>query len=102
MEPGAPATGSPARGRRRLLQLLLAMLLVALVVGGAVPYVSGAGRAYLSYLVLAERQDADGASLAAAEARAAADGSSRTTPRSARCSPTPPAASPSGCANGPA
>ncbi|MEU2629099.1 S8 family serine peptidase [Kitasatospora sp. NPDC007106] len=71
MEPGAPATGSPARGRRRLLQLLLAMLLVALVVGGAVPYVSGAGRAYLSYLVLAERQDADGASLAAAEARAA-------------------------------
>ncbi|WP_030272550.1 S8 family peptidase [Streptomyces sp. NRRL B-24484] len=70
MEPGAPAAGGPGRGRRRLLQLLLAMLLVALVVGGAVPYVSGAGRAYLSYLVLAERQDADGASLAAAEARA--------------------------------
>ncbi|MCU7822604.1 S8 family peptidase [Kitasatospora sp. DSM 101779] len=71
MEPGAPATGRPVRGPRRLLQLLLAMLLVALVVGGAVPYVSGAGRAYLSYLVLAERQDAEGASLAAAEARAA-------------------------------
>ncbi|MFJ4095054.1 S8 family peptidase [Kitasatospora sp. NPDC089913] len=47
------------------------MLLTALVVGGAVPYVAGPGRAFLSYLVLAERADADGAARAAAEARAA-------------------------------
>ncbi|WP_405006374.1 S8 family serine peptidase [Kitasatospora purpeofusca] len=47
------------------------MLLTALVVGGAVPYVAGPGRSYLSYLVLAERADADGAARAAAEARAA-------------------------------
>ncbi|MFF2749938.1 S8 family serine peptidase [Kitasatospora sp. NPDC058048] len=56
--------GGPARA-------LLAMLLTALVVGGAVPYVSGSGRAYLSYLVLAEGEDAAGAARAGAESRAA-------------------------------
>ncbi|WP_234327432.1 S8 family peptidase [Streptomyces sp. NRRL WC-3742] len=50
---------------------LLAMLLTALVLGGAVPYVSGPGRAYLSYLVLGERVDAAGAALAGAESKAA-------------------------------
>ncbi|WP_188307178.1 S8 family serine peptidase [Streptomyces sp. CBMA123] len=47
------------------------MLLTALGLGGAVPYVSGPGRAYLSYLVLAEREDAAGAARAGAESRAA-------------------------------
>ncbi|MFB6888789.1 S8 family serine peptidase [Kitasatospora sp. NPDC056327] len=59
------------RGGRGPFRALLAMLLTALVVGGAVPYVAGPGRAYLSYLVLADRADADGAGLAAAVARAA-------------------------------
>ncbi|MFD4658316.1 S8 family serine peptidase [Kitasatospora sp. NPDC058444] len=67
------ARGRTAR-RRRVggpARALLAMLLTALVVGGAVPYVSGAGRAYLSYLVLAEGEDAAGAARAGAESRAA-------------------------------
>ncbi|MFJ8476543.1 S8 family serine peptidase [Kitasatospora sp. NPDC094011] len=50
---------------------LFAMLLTALVLGGAVPYGAGPGRAYLSYLVLAAREDAAGAARAAAESRAA-------------------------------
>ncbi|MEV7603455.1 S8 family serine peptidase [Kitasatospora sp. NPDC089797] len=50
---------------------LLAMLLAALVLGGAVPYGSGPGRTYLSYLVLAGRADAAGAARAGAESRAA-------------------------------
>ncbi|MFD5921558.1 S8 family serine peptidase [Kitasatospora sp. NPDC058201] len=65
-------TGPAARRRvRGPFRVLLAMLLTALVVGGAVPYVSGPGRSYLSYLVLAEQADAAGAALAAGEARAA-------------------------------
>ncbi|RKT10816.1 subtilase family protein [Streptomyces sp. 1114.5] len=71
----AHPSGRPARAARRRVRgparALLAMLLTALVVGGAVPYVSGPGRAYLSYLVLAEREDASGADRAAAESRAA-------------------------------
>ncbi|MER6364234.1 S8 family serine peptidase [Kitasatospora sp. NPDC001527] len=63
---------APARRRGRgPLRVLLAMLLTALVVGGAVPYVAGPGRAYLSYLVLAERADAAGAERAAEQIRAA-------------------------------
>ncbi|MER5638643.1 S8 family serine peptidase [Kitasatospora sp. NPDC002227] len=50
---------------------MLVMLLAALLLGGAVPYVTGPGRAYLSYLVLADRQDAAGAELAAGQTRAA-------------------------------
>ncbi|MER6299559.1 S8 family serine peptidase [Kitasatospora sp. NPDC001539] len=60
--------------RRRICgpaRALLAMLLTALVAGGAVPYASGPGRAYLSYLVLAERPDGVGAARAGAESRAA-------------------------------
>ncbi|MFJ1937525.1 S8 family serine peptidase [Kitasatospora sp. NPDC088160] len=68
-------SGSPARAARRRVRgparALLAMLLTALVVGGAVPYVSGSGRPYLSYLVLAGQEDAAGAALAGAESRAA-------------------------------
>ncbi|MEV6207699.1 S8 family serine peptidase [Kitasatospora sp. NPDC051914] len=71
MEPGTPAAEHTSRGRRRFLELILAMLLVALIVGGAVPYVSGPDRSYLSYLVLADRQDAEGAEHAAEQARAA-------------------------------
>ncbi|MFC5665554.1 S8 family serine peptidase [Kitasatospora misakiensis] len=63
--------GAARRRARGPFRILLAMLLTALVVGGAVPYVAGPGRSYLSYLVLAERADADGAGRAAAEARAA-------------------------------
>ncbi|MFF7995841.1 S8 family serine peptidase [Kitasatospora xanthocidica] len=66
--PGRPDRPRRVRGPVRAL---LAMLLTALVVGGAVPYVSGPGRAYLSYLVLAGREDASGADLAGAESRAA-------------------------------
>ncbi|WP_316527354.1 S8 family serine peptidase [Kitasatospora brasiliensis] len=64
--------GRPARRRRVRgpVRVLLAMLLTSLVVGGAVPYVSGPGRAYLSYLVLAGAQDAAGAARAGAESRA--------------------------------
>ncbi|MFF8773843.1 S8 family serine peptidase [Kitasatospora sp. NPDC015120] len=65
-----PAGGARRRGRGPL-RVLLAMLLTALVAGGAVPYVAGPGRAYLSYLVLAERADPGGAGRAAQEARAA-------------------------------
>ncbi|MEV6972851.1 S8 family serine peptidase [Kitasatospora sp. NPDC093806] len=68
------AAGVDRVGRARArgpLRALLAMLLTALVVGGAVPYVAGPGRAYLSYLVLAEQADPAGAARAAAEARAA-------------------------------
>ncbi|MFD8785671.1 S8 family serine peptidase [Kitasatospora sp. NPDC059599] len=69
-------SGRPARAARRRrvggpARALLAMLLTALVVGGAVPYVSGPGRPYLSYLVLAEQEDASGAARARAESRAA-------------------------------
>ncbi|MEV7025922.1 S8 family serine peptidase, partial [Kitasatospora sp. NPDC093558] len=70
-----PSGTGPARAARRRVRgpvrALFAMLLTALVVGGAVPYVSGNGRAYLSYLVLAERDDAAGAARAGAETRAA-------------------------------
>ncbi|MFF2956091.1 S8 family serine peptidase [Kitasatospora sp. NPDC057965] len=65
-----PAGGARRRGRGPL-RVLLVMLLTALVAGGAVPYVAGPGRAYLSYLVLAERADAEGAGRAAEQARAA-------------------------------
>ncbi|MFF2044688.1 S8 family serine peptidase [Kitasatospora sp. NPDC058170] len=58
-------------GARGPVRALLAMLLTALVVGGAVPYVSGPGRAYLSYLVLADREDAAGAALAGERTREA-------------------------------
>ncbi|MGW6913570.1 S8 family peptidase [Kitasatospora sp. NPDC054939] len=58
-------------GGHRAVQVLLAMLLTALVLGGAVPYVAGPGRDYLSYLVLAEEENAAGAARAAAEARSA-------------------------------
>ncbi|MFG2821928.1 S8 family serine peptidase [Kitasatospora sp. NPDC048365] len=65
-------TGSrPAAHHHRSIRVLGAMLLTALLLGGAVPYVAGPGRSYLSYLVLAEQQDGQGARLAAAEARAA-------------------------------
>ncbi|MER7752965.1 S8 family serine peptidase [Kitasatospora sp. NPDC097643] len=67
-------SGSPGRATRRRVRgparALLAMLLTALVAGGAVPYASGPGRAYLSYLVLAEQEDAGGAARAGAESRA--------------------------------
>ncbi|MFE4971947.1 S8 family serine peptidase [Kitasatospora sp. NPDC056651] len=69
----AHPSGRPVR-RRRIggpARVLLGMVLTALVAGGAVPYVSGPGRAYLSYLVLAEGPDAAGAALAGAESRAA-------------------------------
>ncbi|MFB7616927.1 S8 family serine peptidase [Kitasatospora sp. NPDC056181] len=65
-----PAQAGPHRARGPL-RALLAMLLTALVAGGAVPYVAGPGRSYLSYLVLAEQEDAAGAARAGAEARAA-------------------------------
>ncbi|MFE4515181.1 S8 family serine peptidase [Kitasatospora sp. NPDC056783] len=68
----AHPSGRPAR-RRRIrgpARVLLGMVLTALVAGGAVPYVSGPGRAYLSYLVLAEGEDAAGAALAGTESRA--------------------------------
>ncbi|MFJ2781155.1 MULTISPECIES: S8 family serine peptidase [unclassified Kitasatospora] len=65
-----PACAVPRRAKASV-RALLAMLLTALVVVGAVPYVAGPGRAYLSYLVLAEQEDAAGAARAGAEARAA-------------------------------
>ncbi|MBV6702095.1 S8 family serine peptidase [Kitasatospora aureofaciens] len=67
-------TGPAPAVRRRVrgpVRALLAMLLTAVVVGGAVPYMSGGGRSYLSYLVLAEQEDAAGAARAGAESRAA-------------------------------
>ncbi|MEE1781969.1 S8 family serine peptidase [Streptomyces sp. SP17BM10] len=70
-----PSGTGPARAPRRRVRgpvrALFAMLLTALVVGGAVPYVSGGGRAYLSYLVLADEDDAAGAARAGVETRAA-------------------------------
>ncbi|GAA2748918.1 S8 family serine peptidase [Kitasatospora cinereorecta] len=61
--------GRPAR--HRSLQVLGAMLLTALLLGGAVPYVAGPGRSFLSYLVLADTLDAQGAKHASVEAQAA-------------------------------
>ncbi|WP_051710572.1 S8 family serine peptidase [Streptomyces sp. NRRL S-350] len=69
--PGGPARAARRRRVRGPVRALLAMLLTALVAGGAVPYVAGPGRAYLSYLVLAEQENASGADRAAAESRAA-------------------------------
>ncbi|MFI2612344.1 S8 family peptidase [Kitasatospora sp. NPDC018619] len=66
-----PGRAARRRRVRGPVRALLAVLLTALVVGGAVPYVSGPGRAYLSYLVLAEGEDAAGAARAGAESRAA-------------------------------
>lgn len=71
MEQLGPARTVPARRYSRLLRLLPAMLLAALVVGGVVPYLGGPSRAYLSYLVLARGADPPGAALAAGEVRAA-------------------------------
>ncbi|MER8186174.1 S8 family serine peptidase [Kitasatospora sp. NPDC094015] len=71
MEQVSPAGPDPARRRRGPARILLAMLVTAVLLGGAVPYVAGSAGGYLSYLVLAERQDADGAALAADQARAA-------------------------------
>ncbi|MEV7188367.1 S8 family serine peptidase [Kitasatospora sp. NPDC093102] len=68
---GGPARVARRRRVRGPARALVAMLLTALVGGGAVPYVSGPGRAYLSYLVLAEDEDAAGAARAGAESRAA-------------------------------
>ncbi|WP_371479324.1 S8 family serine peptidase [Kitasatospora sp. NBC_00315] len=65
------AESGAARSCRMPLRVLLAMLLTALVLAGAVPYVAGPGRSYLSYLVLADHPDATGAALAHDEARAA-------------------------------
>ncbi|MEV4559737.1 S8 family serine peptidase [Kitasatospora sp. NPDC049285] len=69
MEQVSQARGSTPR-RRRSIRVLGAALLTALVLGGAVPYVTGASGSYLSYLVLDQRTDADGARHAADEARA--------------------------------
>ncbi|MBV2151691.1 S8 family serine peptidase [Kitasatospora sp. SUK 42] len=68
---GSPARTVRRRGLRGPARTLLAMLLTALVAGGAVPYVSGPGRAYLSYLVLAEQEDAAGTARAEAASLAA-------------------------------
>ncbi|WP_354642519.1 S8 family serine peptidase [Kitasatospora camelliae] len=70
MEQVSPAGGGRARRRTGPVSVLAAMMLTALLLGGAVPYVAGQGRPYLSYLVLAERPDAGGAAAAAAEAEA--------------------------------
>ncbi|RKE21478.1 S8 family serine peptidase [Streptomyces sp. TLI_171] len=56
--------------RRRSVRVLGATLLTGLLLGGAVPYVTGTGDTYLSYLVLDERTDAQGAQHAADRARA--------------------------------
>ncbi|MFJ8045402.1 S8 family serine peptidase [Kitasatospora sp. NPDC096147] len=63
--------GLAVRKRKVRVRVLLAALVVALLIGGAVPFVAGPGRSYLSYLVLAERQDAAGARGAADRAREA-------------------------------
>ncbi|GAA2258292.1 MULTISPECIES: S8 family peptidase [Kitasatospora] len=70
MERVGPACGKPAKRSGGPARVLLAMLLTALLLG-AVPYISGPGRSYLSYLVLADRQDAGGATRAAGLTRAA-------------------------------
>ncbi|MDR3032488.1 MAG: peptidase S08 family protein, partial [Kitasatospora sp.] len=61
---------TPATRRRRSVRVLGATLLTGLLLGGAVPYVTGTGDTYLSYLVLDERTDAQGAEHAADQARA--------------------------------
>ncbi|MFJ9691983.1 S8 family peptidase [Kitasatospora sp. NPDC101183] len=66
---GGAARRCSRRWVRGPVRALLAMVLTALVLGGAVPYVSG--RAYLSYLVLGERVDASGAAVASSESRGA-------------------------------
>lgn len=67
------ARAVPRRRRRRslVLRTVLAMFAVALLLGGALPYVGGPGRSYLSYLVLADRLDAQGTASAENEVRAA-------------------------------
>ncbi|QKW21843.1 S8 family serine peptidase [Kitasatospora sp. NA04385] len=71
MEQVSQAPGStPATRRRRSVRVLGATLLTGLLLGGAVPYVTGNGGTYLSYLVLDERTDARGAEHAADQARA--------------------------------
>ncbi|MFD8596479.1 S8 family serine peptidase [Kitasatospora sp. NPDC059646] len=57
--------------RRRSVRMLGATLLSGLLLGGAVPYVTGADDTYLSYLVLDERTDAQGADHAADQVRSA-------------------------------
>ena len=60
---------APTRSRAPLpVRSLFVLSLIALLLGGAVPHPGGSGRDYLSYLVLAARQDAEGAGLAAREA----------------------------------
>ncbi|MDH6127696.1 S8 family serine peptidase [Kitasatospora sp. GP82] len=71
MERVDPADGKPAKHPSVPVRALFAMLLTALLLGGAVPYMSGSGRSYLSYLVLADRQDAQGTAQAAEQARSA-------------------------------
>ncbi|MFJ4680182.1 MULTISPECIES: S8 family serine peptidase [unclassified Kitasatospora] len=71
MEQVSQAPGStPAPRRRRSVRVLGATLLTGLLLGGAVPYVTGTGDTYLSYLVLDERTDARGAEHAGDQARA--------------------------------
>ncbi|MGW4383107.1 S8 family serine peptidase [Kitasatospora sp. NPDC004531] len=66
------ASQAPERTpRRRSVRVLGATLLSGLLIGGAVPYVTGSDDTYLSYLVLDERADAQGASRAAEQVRAA-------------------------------
>jgi hypothetical protein len=69
MEQVSQAGAAATRRRVLTIRVLLGMLLTALLLGGAVPFVGGTDRGFLSYLVLADRQDAQGAALAAAEAR---------------------------------
>ncbi|MFF7637882.1 S8 family serine peptidase [Kitasatospora sp. NPDC008050] len=61
----------PLRRRWLLLRSAPAMLAAALLLGGAVPYLSGADQGYLSYLVLADRPDAQGSAAAQSAVRAA-------------------------------
>ncbi|BAJ31128.1 MULTISPECIES: S8 family serine peptidase [Kitasatospora] len=63
-------SSTPATRRRRSVRVLGATLLTGLLLGGAVPYVTGNGGTYLSYLVLDERTDAEGAEHAGEQARA--------------------------------
>ncbi|MFJ5234351.1 S8 family peptidase [Kitasatospora sp. NPDC088391] len=65
-----PPGDNPGARRRRSVRALGAMLLTGLLIGGAVPYVTGTGDTYLSYLVLDERADAQGAEHAADRVRA--------------------------------
>ncbi|MFJ5927244.1 S8 family peptidase [Kitasatospora sp. NPDC092948] len=57
--------------RRRSVRVFGATLLCGLLLGGAVPYVTGTDGTYYSYLVLDERADAQGADHAADQVRAA-------------------------------